>query len=69
MFQIQYIFLIIIIYFFIGLALTAWDFRKSLFWFRQNQKVDYLEKPQFLDSLTIGAAILFIFTWPYKILR
>ncbi len=47
--------------------MAVWDFRKSLFRFKPYHKEDFLEKPLFLESLTIGTAIVFILLWPYKL--
>ncbi len=56
-----------ILYLLIGITLIVWDFGKSFI--RKNQAGTYLEQPLFLDNLTISTAFIFVFVWPYKLLK
>lgn len=64
--------IIIILYLLIGSALALWDFRKALVR-SKNQQLPissvYLERPKFLNNLSVSGAIIFILIWPIKIIR
>lgn len=64
--------IIIILYLFIGSAMALWDFRKALAHNKRQQlpvSSVYLERPKFLDNLSVSGAIILILIWPIKITR
>lgn len=61
------IFYFILGYLGIGIFMAMWDFRKSLF--RRNESGTFLEQPRFLQNFAVSTALIFVFTWPYKLLK
>lgn len=60
----EFLILVIVIYLGAGLAMVMWDFRKTIYSLNKNHRQDFLEKPKFLPSLTVGTAVAFVFFWP-----
>ncbi len=64
--------IIVILYLLIGIFMVLWDYRGAIF---SNGDTElptssaYLEKPTFLNHLSIGSALIFVIIWPIKILK
>jgi hypothetical protein len=66
----MWVLLIISLYLLIGILMAPWDYRNIIL---NNHDSDlsssstFLEKPTFLDNLSISSALAFITIWPIKI--
>ncbi len=51
---------LVVIYLLIGAGMAGWDFRSSN---------GLHEQPRFIHDRSVSTAIIFIFLWPYKLLK